>query len=116
VETVRGYLEWAVLPELGQIQVSRLTAADLDHFYRRLLVEGGIHRRPYAPSTIRRVHGIVRRALTQGVRWGWISSNPAIAATPPRVPHQQRLVLLSDYGEAKDQFVPASCANQSMLA
>ena len=45
-------------------------------------------RRPRSvrPATIRRVHGIVRRALTQGFRWGWISHNPAIDASPPRVP------------------------------
>jgi integrase len=32
------------------------------------------------------VHGIIRRALTQGVRWGWIDHNPAADASPPRVP------------------------------
>jgi integrase len=32
------------------------------------------------------VHGIIRRALSQGVRWGWITHNPAIDASPPRVP------------------------------
>lgn len=32
------------------------------------------------------MHGIIRRALTQGVRWGWIDHNPAIDASPPRVP------------------------------
>jgi len=35
------------------------------------------------------VHGIIRRALTQGVRWGWISHNPAIDASPPRVPMKE---------------------------
>ena len=33
--------------------------------------------------------GIVRRALTQGVRWGWITHNPAIDASPPRVPMKE---------------------------
>ena len=31
---------------------------------------------------------MIRRALSQGVRWGWISHNPAIDASPPRVPHR----------------------------
>lgn len=59
--------------------------AELDRFYRRLLAVGG-PRGPYAPATIRRVHGLMRRAMTQGVRWGWVSHNPAIDASPPRVP------------------------------
>jgi integrase len=32
------------------------------------------------------VHGIIRRALAQGVRWGWLGTNPAASASPPRVP------------------------------
>ncbi|HTU39995.1 MAG TPA: site-specific integrase [Acidimicrobiales bacterium] len=85
VETTRMYIEDPIVPILGSIPVAKLTPADLDHFYR-LLLEVGRSRGPYAPATIRRVHGIIRRALTQGVRWGWISHNPAIDASPPRVP------------------------------
>ncbi len=69
-------------------QVAKLTPTDLDRFYRQLL-EVGRSRGPYAPATIRRVHGIIRRALTQGVRWGWITHNPAIDASPPRVPMKE---------------------------
>jgi integrase len=65
-----------------------LTPPDLDRFYRQLL-KVGRSRGPYAPATIRRVHGIIRRALTQGVRWGWITHNPAIDASPPRVPMKE---------------------------
>ena len=85
VSTTRQYMETAIIPGIGAIPVSKLTPADLDRFYRQLLKYGAGHG-PYAPATIRRVHGIVRRALTQGVRWGWISHNPAIDASPPRVP------------------------------
>ncbi len=88
VVSTRGYLDHAILPALGHVQASRLTAADLDRFYRRLLKVGG-PKGPYAPATVRRVHGIIRRALGQGVRWGWISHNPAIDASPPRVPHRE---------------------------
>ena len=69
-------------PLLGSIPVAKLDPADLDRFYRQLL-EVGRSRGPYAPATIRRVHGIIRRALTQGVRWGWLTHNPAIDASPP---------------------------------
>jgi integrase len=85
VETTRMYIEDPIVPAIGSIPVAKLTPTDLDRFYRQLL-EVGRSRGPYAPATIRRVHGIIRRALTQGVRWGWISHNPAIDASPPRVP------------------------------
>jgi len=85
VETTRMYIEDPIIPVLGSLPVAKLTPAELDRFYRQLL-EVGRSRGPYAPATIRRVHGIIRRALTQGVRWGWLTHNPAIDASPPRVP------------------------------
>jgi integrase len=88
VETTRMYIEDPIVPLLGSLQVAKLTPSDLDRFYRQLL-EVGRSRGPYAPATIRRVHGIIRRALTQGVRWGWITHNPAIDASPPRVPMKE---------------------------
>jgi integrase len=85
VATCRGYIDSPIIPAIGSLSANKLTAAELDRFYRHLL-EVGTANGPYAPATIRRVHGIIRRALTQGVRWGWITHNPAIDASPPRVP------------------------------
>lgn len=87
VEVARGYLERPIIERLGSIPVARVTAAELDRSYRGLL-ERGPCGRPYAPATVRRVQGILRRVLAQGVRWGWLAHNPAIDASPPRVPHR----------------------------
>jgi integrase len=43
---------------------------------------------PLAPSTVRQIHAILRRALAQGVKWGWLPSNPAALASPPKVVQQ----------------------------
>jgi integrase len=40
---------------------------------------------PLAPSTVHQIHSILRRALDQAVKWGWITRNPASLASPPRV-------------------------------
>jgi integrase len=85
VATCRMYIDNPIIPAIGSLPAGKLTAAELDRFYRHLLKAGGGHG-PYAPATIRRVHGIIRRAMTQGVRWGWLHHNPAIDASPPRVP------------------------------
>lgn len=67
---VVGYIERNLRPALGDVRLSKLTTASLDRYYRSLLVDGGRNGRPLAPGTIRRIHGILRRALAQGVRWG----------------------------------------------
>jgi integrase len=83
---VTGYIERNLRPALGDVRLSKLTTASLDRYYQQLLVDGGRHGHPLAPVTIRRIHGILRRALAQGVRWGWLGVNPAAATSPPRVP------------------------------
>ncbi|MEA2686879.1 MAG: integrase [Actinomycetota bacterium] len=82
----RGVIDRNLLPFLGNVPLSKLGAADLDRFYRRLREKGGRAGRPLAPGSIRRAHGVLHRALGQGVRWGWLGVNPASSATPPRVP------------------------------
>jgi integrase len=86
---VSGYIERNLRPALGEVRLSKLTVASLDRYYRSLLVDGGRHGQSLAPGTIRRIHGILRRALAQGVRWGWIGVNPAASASPPRVPQPE---------------------------
>jgi integrase len=38
-----------------------------------------------SPATIRRVNVVIRSSLGQAVKWGWLPSNPAAAASPPKV-------------------------------
>jgi integrase len=86
VKETRGFIDRSLMPALGSKTLARLKPAELDALYRRLLASGGSGGRPLAPATVRRIHGILRRALNQGVKWGWIGINPAAATTPPRVP------------------------------
>lgn len=57
----------------------------IDTYYRRLLDGSANQGRPLSPATIRRLHGVLRRALGQAARWGWIAHNYAADASPPRV-------------------------------
>lgn len=68
-----------VLPHVGHVQVERLAVHDLDGLYAQLTRQG------LAPATVRKVHTILRSALGQAVRWGWVSRNPAVDASPPKV-------------------------------
>ena len=82
----RGLMDRELLPGLGHVKLSKLRAEDIDAFYARMRATGGGRRgNGLSPGTIKRAHGILRRALQQGVRWGWLGVNPAVGATPPRV-------------------------------
>jgi len=82
----RRILDRTVIPRLGDRRVDKLRPSDLDALYGELRTTGGWAGRSLAPATVRRIHGIIHRALGQGVRWGWVAKNPAAQASPPRVP------------------------------
>jgi hypothetical protein len=90
--TVRGYertIRVYLLPHLGDTPVGRLKVSDIDRLYARLRSGGGAQGAPLATATVRQAHAILRRALQQGVKWGWLDRNPAALASPPRVRHPQ---------------------------
>jgi integrase len=82
--TYQGYIDRVILPVLGQVPLRRLDTATLDRFYTTLRARGGAGGQPLAAATVRQIHAILRRALGQATRWGWIPANPAALASPPR--------------------------------
>jgi integrase len=75
----RGLLDKRILPPLGSRSIHSIRANDLDRLYQALVNEIGL-----SSGSVRQVHAVIRRAFRQAVRWGWIASNPATNATPPR--------------------------------
>ena len=87
----RRYIARSIAPRLGHVRLDKLTTAMLDRLYRELRKSGGRHGQPLAPATVRQVHAVIRRALAQAQRWGWINRNPAALASPPKlVRHEMR--------------------------
>jgi hypothetical protein len=78
IDGCRNLVRWYIEPGLGHARVGRLTAPQLDTFYKALSRKKG-----QSSSTVRKVHAALRRALKH-VKWGWISVDPALHATPPR--------------------------------
>jgi integrase len=76
----RRLIDKRLLPAFGRIRVRDLTPQQLDAFYVQLSTRGRL-----APASVRQVHAVMRRALAQAVRWGWLVSNPASNASPPKV-------------------------------
>jgi integrase len=81
--TVREYrrlVATRLRPDLGKLSLRRVTAQRLDAYYVSLARDHGL-----SPATIRHIHAVLRGSLAQAVRWGWIPSNPAVVASPPRL-------------------------------
>jgi integrase len=86
---VRGYL----IPALGRIQLTRLTANDVSAALARFVKEGrpaqpGQDRppRPVSPVTAAHVRATLRAALTDAYKAGTIGRNVASDAKAPKVP------------------------------
>lgn len=93
-----------VSPALGDVVIRRLTARQLDNFYGALARERGL-----SASSIHQVHAVIRGALNQAVKWGWLKANPAVSASPPTIrrkeivpPGIDSALLLLDRAEAHD--------------
>lgn len=81
--TLRRYknlLSKRILPAIGDRPVGSIKSMELDDLYQGLVRRVGL-----SPATVRQAHAIIRRAFRQAVLWGWITSNPAANATPPRL-------------------------------
>lgn len=89
IQTTRWFIDLYVRDRIGTVPLRRLSVAKLDRYYAELRKGGGANGKALSPRTVRRVHNIVRRALEQGLRWGWIGANPAAHASPPKLQRRE---------------------------
>lgn len=82
-QSYRANMEIHVLPALGARALQQLTAPMLNTLYADLLNRGG-ERGPLAAKTVRYIHTIVHKALSDAVDAGILRTNPAERAKPPR--------------------------------
>jgi len=78
------HVERHIIPKLGSLQLQQITGVQINLLYARLLSEPCDQGRLLSPSTVRRVHATLHRALKDAVRWSKIPRNPVDAADPPR--------------------------------
>jgi integrase len=80
----RNCLGLYVIPRLGEVQLGVLTPLTLSSLYAELLRCGGRKGRPLSPTSVRLVHGVLRKALNDAVQWGLLGTNPALRASVPK--------------------------------
>jgi len=98
-----------VLPRLGHVQLAALTPLTLSSLYADLLRAGGRGGRPLSNTTVRLVHGVVRKALNDAVLWGLLSKNPALRAA---VPKRRRPVMTVWTPEQASAFLAATTGDR----
>jgi integrase len=80
-----------IVPALGVLQLSRISAQAINTLYAKLLADGRVNGHGgLSPATVRRIHATLHRALKDAVRWQRLALNPVDAADPPRGASKQR--------------------------
>lgn len=85
-ETVRRAY---IVPRIGHLTLQALRAQHLDAAYADLLARGGRGEGPLAPKTVRHAHTLLHKALSDAVKKGLITTNPAAVADSPRPRRQE---------------------------
>jgi integrase len=78
-------VEAYIVPRLGSTPLQSLTPAKLNAFYADLLESGAVKTGgKLSARTVRYTHTILRKALSEAVRWSLLTRNIADQADPPR--------------------------------
>lgn len=84
--TLAGYRLIAdkhLIPAIGRVPLAKLTPAQVQAMLNAKTAAGA------KPQTTRNIHAVLRRALTQALRWGAVSRNVATLVDLPRVDRQE---------------------------
>jgi hypothetical protein len=95
----RRIVDKIIRPVLGSIEIRQLGAEDLDRLYGQLTKTGN------RPSSVRRVHAVIRAALSQAVKWRLVPYNVNLDATPPKLRQT----------EIESPLAPSGCLNGGWL-
>lgn len=83
----------------AKLLLRHVTTKDIDDFYLELLTTPAVvlkgHKdtgRTISYSVIEKLHRTLRAAFGQAVKWGYLTSNPAINANVPKIEHKPRPV------------------------
>lgn len=79
-----------VLPALGGAKLKNICAPHLDRLYATLGDSGSCSQRALSPKTIRYIHTIIHKCLSDAVRAGLLGTNPAERARPPKLRNSSR--------------------------
>ena len=94
---IRNY----IVPLIGHLKIKEITARTLEKFYTELLKTPAVPKATdpkykkkattyVTPGTIRKIHNVLRSAMTQAEKWELLDRNPARLATVPKLAPNHR--------------------------
>lgn len=109
----RSILELYVQPRIGHIRLSALTASALTALYGDLLAGGGKGGRALSPTTVRLVHRVLTKALSDAVESRQLAANPAQYA---KVPARRRIEMRTWTAEQAETFLRSAAGDRLYAA
>ncbi|MSQ14883.1 MAG: site-specific integrase [Dehalococcoidia bacterium] len=76
-----------LIPEIGKVSLAKLTPAQVQALITKKLASG------LSPRTVQYIRAVLRRALSQALKWDLVSRNVATLVDPPRVPRNEIMPL-----------------------
>ena len=93
LEGYEGHLRRYVIPRIGSVKLSALSARQVRSLESGLLRGGGRGGRPLSARTVLHVHRVLGKALNDAVDQGILRLNPVLAVRPPRaLPYEARFL------------------------
>lgn len=110
-DSYRRIIELHVLPRIGGIALQKLVPEDLDGLYAVLATDGRRDGKPggLAPKSIRLVHLVLHKALSDARRKGTIVRNVAELADPPKQRARRRQAVKVWNAEELHRFLDLCC-------
>ena len=124
VKQYRSMAETHIKPALGAVKLSKLTTPHIQKFYNELSRTGRtrqhknekgnkvITKEQLSPKTIKNIHGILTKCLSTAIDIGYMKTNPADRAKPPRIDPKEIAPLTEEQLRAflqaceTDEFAP----------
>ena len=106
-QTYRGYIDHHITPNIGNIQLEKLTTMDLQKLYRKLLNKGRVDRieakqqpKGLSAKTVRNINQVISSAMDFAVAQKIIPENPCKAVALPKVEHKEMQTIPAEQLQA----------------
>ena len=99
-QTYRGYIDNHIKPNIGKIQLNKLTTLELQKLYKKLLSKGRVDRieakgqpKGLRPKTVRNIHQIISSAMEFAKSQKLIAINPTDGCALPKLEYREMKTL-----------------------
>lgn len=78
-------IKYIVLDDIGNVWLQKLTPEQVQRFYKKMGTAKAKGGKGLSSKTVHEIHGVLRLALNNAVKWSLVSKNVCAAVSPPRI-------------------------------